>query len=40
MEGVGGVELVGVGEVRDVTESRGEVIVVIEATDQRQERKF
>ena len=30
MEGVGGVELVGVGEVRDVTERRGEVIVVIE----------
>ena len=29
MEGVGGVEFVGVGEVRDVTDRRGDVIVVI-----------
>ena len=29
-EGVGGVEFVGVGEARDVTESRGDVTVVIE----------
>ena len=29
MEGVGGVEFVGVGEVRDVTDKRGDVIVVI-----------